>query len=150
MRLIWVSRFLIMGPCMGFFLDYNTTIEIKGKILFDREVGKLPSPSCMKIKFQDVSFADASSTMVKNITIDLSGMTLGSDYDYTMTSFRPEKAYNSYSMSVVMNVGWCADLENNDEWIRKGDYNNDFTHYIDMRQNKTEFNIDIKAMCYGR
>lgn len=134
-------------------LDENKIIQISGKVMFSRNVGTLPTPSCMKIKFKDISLQDASSFTIKETTIDLSGKTLGDEYAYSLTSYKPiEEQLNalSHSMSVVLNVGWCEGMGNSTDWIRVGDFLNTETHYVFWNAENDTYNIDIKAECYGR
>ena len=48
-------------------------------------------------------------------------------------------------MQATLNVGWC---KSGDEWIRKGDYHNDFAQRFELTRGETDARKDISIELY--
>ena len=126
---------------------------VYGSVVFDRETGPLPEDSCLWIKFKDVSLQDASSVTIDTVTIPYAGQNIKDKVKYQMKFKKPVAAelWRTFSVSAVLNVGWCADLKNlkkTKEWIREGDYLSDTRHGVAVLPDIDNYETDIKVRYY--
>ncbi len=114
---------------------------------FKRIPGKLPSPSCVHISLEDAALQDVSSVLYANKVIDVSNVTIGSEYDFELVSKRPKYLHGSYSVSATINVGWCANADSK-SWIRQKDYLTDSQHNVALNENNPDYNIELWMKYY--
>lgn len=124
------------------------SIQISGKItLPDDTPTTFPPKSQMKVKFEDVSIADAPSTILGQTLVDLSSYKKGYPIEYTIKCPRPTHGGPLFSVSAVLTVGWTP-APNSQEWVRLGDYLTDTMFDVDIQQNKTEYKRDFHLIHY--
>ncbi len=81
--------------------------------------------------------------------IDVSNMTIGSEYDFKLVSRAPKNPHDFFSVSAVLNVGWCRKPEA-DEWLRYHDYLTDTSYTLkEMRKKLPEYEITMALKYYG-
>ena len=100
--------------------------KLEGNIILPNEVKSIPEGSCMKVSLEDATKQDtASKTLAKKVikTPELS-YEEGKPISYSLDLKGELNEALDYSMSVVINLAWCAE-EGGKEWIRKGDLIND-------------------------
>lgn len=133
-------------------LHDNETITFNGLVKPKRPPpNTLPEGSCVNVKFEDTSILDASSFVIAEAQFPIATIEDFSDgFPYQLVSKKPlpNQGFRSLTLSAVVNVGWCQDTKS-DEWIRKGDYNNDFAHRVDMFDDMNEYTKDINVKCYA-
>lgn len=123
-------------------------ISIHGSIKFDIKPGKLPKPSCMKIFLEDISLQDVNSVLYHESQYDLSGKTLEETFEYSLKTRKPrDMKYTYYSLSVVLNVGWCPD-KNSKLWVRNNDYLSDVTVKVQLEEDQHDYEINVPAVYY--
>ena len=126
----------------------NQTMRVKGKITFPRPTGRLPFPSCLRIKLADVSLQGAPSVSIKEIKIDVSNTDVGTEYQYILETKKPIAWWKDYAISAMLNKGWCkADGEKKS--IKKGDYWTDTNFRVDITEEREEYLKDISVVCFG-
>ena len=123
-------------------------MKVSGKITFLEPTGKLPSPSCLRIKLSDVSLADVPSVLIKEIKLDVSDQDIGAEYQYEFETKKPVAWWRDYSISAVLNKGWCKQ-EGESRWLRKGDFMTDARFSVDVTEEGNEFLKDFFIRCYG-
>lgn len=126
----------------------NQTMRVKGKITFPQSTGRLPPPSCLRIKLADVSLQDAPSVSIKEIKIDVSNEDVGTEYEYELESKKPIAWWKDYAISATLNKGWCkADGEKKS--IKEGGYWTDTNFRVDITEEGEEYLKDISVVCSG-
>ena len=128
-------------------LDDEGTFIIRGKITFTKKPGKLPPNSCLNLEFKDTAVQDVSSVIYQEDTIDLSEVEIGDSYYYKIKTKKPKLIHDSYSISAVLNVGWCPKAASS-KWIRQKDYVTDTTFNVNFSKPGNEFNRDIFMVWY--
>ena len=48
---------------------------------------------------------------------------------------KPRTQSDIYTISAVLNVGWCSDVTNGSSWLREGDFFNDAAHEFEIKGN---------------
>ena len=122
---------------------------IHGKATFNKAPGKLPPKSCLRLSFQDISIADAPSVLYKEEIIDLSDVEVGDALKYSIKSRKPQVPSIAFSVSAVLNVGWCA-KSGSHPWIKVNDYLTDTSFYVDLTKDKDDYIRDIWISYYGK
>ena len=122
-------------------------IQITGKLRFpaDNTPKSLPAKSHLKVEFEDVSLADASSEVLGSTVVDLTNYKKGEDLEYAIKCKKPAP-HGMFSVSAVLNVGWAP---TKDEWIRKGDYFTDTNIPVDIDDGKSKYEADIDLKMYS-
>ena len=121
---------------------------IRGKIAFKKKPGILPPKSCLRLEFKDTGMADVSSVLYKEESIDVSGVDLSNGYQYKLKTKKPKLLHSSYSVSAVLNVGWCA-KSSSSKWIQKKDYLTDTAFDVDLsKSGKNEYERDLFLVWY--
>jgi len=119
------------------------TVTISGKIQLSPGVGKLPSPSCASVKLIDESkeqaYQQASSSTFLVSGIDISE---GIDYQLFKTNNDALSSLKSYTLTAVVNVGWCKTKYTTD-WIRGNDYVTKQTYNVEIGGEREQYNVDI-------
>ena len=126
----------------------NTTITIRGRVIFPRIPGKLPEGSCLNVRFSDTSMQDASSIELASAQLNVSGMNMAKQFNFMLESNKPaeEENWRTLSIDAVLNVGWCPSPDS-DEWVRKGDYLTDTNFRISMTH-ELVYDKDLPVICY--
>lgn len=124
---------------------------ISGFVQFMDKPGILLKNSCLLIKIQDITAQDVSAVMIQTKIYPLSLFDMSTDFHYTITSRKPmnEKLWRSFSISAILNNGWCAS-SNKDEWIREGDYINDYNVALNITTDSNNVERNISVVCYGK
>lgn len=122
-------------------------MKISGKIEFNKVPGKLPSPSCLNLFFEDISFQDVSSVLYAKKQVDVSGFDMNKTYQYSLETKKPESTKQTYSISVVLNTGWCP-AENSTAWLRNDDFLSEVTVKVPLNKKENEYARDIAAVYY--
>jgi hypothetical protein len=115
-------------------------------------ITNLPTPSCARITLEDVSIADAASTELSAKTLNMSNMDLIRGIIYTLEVNKPLHPWATYSLSVVVNVGWCSSSASgallSDEWVRQGDYFTE-SHHAVVANATTVITRNVELKCLG-
>lgn len=122
-------------------------MTIKGIIDFDKVPGKLPSPSCLNLFFEDISLQDVSSVLYAKKQIDVSGYDMKKQYQYSLETKKPINTKLVYSISVVLNIGWCPN-QNATSWVRNNDYLSESTIKVPLAVEEDIYTRDIIAVYY--
>uniref|UniRef100_A0A7M5UQM9 Uncharacterized protein n=1 Tax=Clytia hemisphaerica TaxID=252671 RepID=A0A7M5UQM9_9CNID len=122
-------------------------IKITGKIIFKTMPTHIPNGSLLKVKFCDVSYADASAITLGISEQEIHGYKFGDILFYEIECDRPGHDCGFVtSMGAVLNMGWKA---YGGEWIREGDYLNNTRHVIHVKdETQNEFSQDIEVVHY--
>jgi len=126
-------------------------MEVFGVVRFNVPTGKLPPNSCLRIKLVDASRMDAAYTIIVSQTYELGGQDPGNAFPYELVAPKPARneLWRFYQLSTVLNVGWCKKPDSS-EWIRQGDYNNVWSHNIQMTAQDDSYEKDINIVKYIR
>eukprot|EP00795_Rhopilema_esculentum_P016580 gene16580-8004_t len=127
----------------------DEVITIRGKVTFEKSPGKLPTPSCLRVVFEDVSVQDDGSVVYKTEEFNVSNSDISAHYDYKFKTKKPKTHHEFYAVSAVLNVGWCASPDSND-WIRNFDFLSDSTIYVPLRDGTTDYEVDVPVIYYCR
>ena len=126
--------------------DSANEISIQGELMFEGSApDRLPVNSYLKVKFEDVSYMDASSVLLGNTVVDLSSYNKATNLKYEIKCKKPDP-HGRYSVSAVLNMGWQPD-ENS--WIKQGDYHTDTHHSVKIEDGKSEYKKDITLARYN-
>ena len=93
--------------------------------------------------------ADAPSVLYKEEIIDLSNVEVGDVLKYSIKSRKPQMPNRLFSISAVLNVGWCAKTESH-PWIKVNDYLTDTSFYVNLTEDKDDYIQDIWITYYGK
>lgn len=129
----------------------DENVNISGKIVFPKNVGMLPKPSCLKIKIRDVSSFDVNSHLLAMKIVDLSNVNVEKFFTYTLLSKKPvnEHLNRGYTISAVLNIGWCH-RESEFPWLRIGDFLALSEHTIFLQDGQDTYNQNIFVECYSK
>ena len=124
---------------------------IEGNINFPKPIGELPSNSCMRIAFADVSLADKDALIIADEFIDLTHMNIGQSYAYVLESKKPigRSLSKIYTVAATVNMGWCP-KPSADEWVRDNDYVTDVDHYVTLTESENSYIVDVNLVCFGK
>ena len=126
--------------------DSPNEITVHGELMFEASApDSLPANSSLEVKFEDVSYMDASSTLLGKNVVDLSGYNKATHLRYEIKCRKPDP-HGSYSLSAVLNVGWQA---NKNSWIQQGDYHTDTYHAVKIEDGKNDYKKDITLARYN-
>ncbi len=80
----------------------------------------------MRVDLKDSRLADAPSKMIAKQIVKTPSLKIeeGKQLMYKIELNGKLSDLTRYTVSAVINMGWCAD-ENGSEWLRKGDFLND-------------------------
>ena len=120
---------------------------IRGELSFDKAPGKLPKPSCLNFIFEDISFQDVKSVLYAEKRIDVSGVDMKKKIKYSLETKKPKDIKADFTMSVVLNIGWCPD-KNSTSWLRNHDFLSDTTFRVPLSLEEVEYSKDIAAVYY--
>lgn len=123
-------------------------MRISGKITFSEPTGKLPFPSCLRIRLADISLQDVPSVLIEEIQIDVSNQDVGTEYRYELETKKPIAWWRDYAIRAVLNKGWCKQ-KGGDKWLRKGDYNTETSFRVPITEEGENFVKDVFVTCYG-
>ena len=134
---------------MDFAISFlgNESITITGNVDFDKTPGKLPSPSCLNIFFEDVSFQDVESVLYEKKQIDVSGLDMKKQYKYSLETKKPVDMKLDFSISAVLNIGWCPS-ENSSSWLRNYDFLSKANVKVPIQPEENLYTRDIIAVYY--
>lgn len=120
--------------------------------MLPKELGALPKSSCLLVTVKDVSITEGPSYILASDYIDMSGEYVNQTIEYTLRSPKPPKVYSdrAYSVSAVLNLGWCKRTSPTGEWIKKGDYLSVKKHLIQFDYKQDEYETNIDLICYGK
>lgn len=120
--------------------DSANEITVHGELMFEGTApDRLPANSHLQVKFEDVSYMDASSVTLGEIMVDLSSYNKATNLKFEIKCKKPDPQ-GSYSLSAVLNMGWQADK---DSWIKQGDYHTDTHHSVKIEDGKSDYKKDI-------
>ena len=122
-------------------------MTIQGVMMFNKIPGKLPEPSCLKLFFEDISFQDVKSVLYAAETWDMSGIELQQKFKYSFLTRKPKDLKSVYSVSIVLNVGWCPGNETT-SWIRNNDYLSDSSLKVPLKEDEDTYIRDIPIVFY--
>ena len=108
---------------------------------------RLPRDSCLIVYVQDNRQCfNCDIPVLGKIRINNPKMNADKTISYKLR-FKPGEfgGPSGYSLTATLNMGWC---KNNDEWIRYGDYNNDYSHTFYMQPDRSDAYRDIKINLY--
>jgi hypothetical protein len=130
-------------------LSETEFVTVSGEVRFPKALGQLPAGSCLSVAFQDQSLMDVASSTIKQEIYQLGGKDVGKKVQYSLTFGKP-LSYQSpfFALQSVLNVGWCP-KENDDEWLREGDYFHDDTIAVSLKKKKTNYKKNITLMKHG-
>ena len=136
----WFGFFIIFGISLRTGLSLKLSGKaLEGGIKFpaDKVPDNLEPGSCLTVKLDDVSLQDTSSTVIMRAVVkDLEkSYKKGESLKYKL-EFPGDKDLDDkkdYSVSAVLNNGWCAKEDSND-WIKKGDFLTDTTNPVDIKR----------------
>ena len=114
---------------------------------FDEAPGKLPSPSCLNIFFEDISFQDVASVLYAKKQINVSGIDMKKQYRYSLQTRKPKDIKLVFSISVVLNIGWCPGKDSI-SWLRNHDFLSEANVKVPLKPNEFEYARDIIAVYY--
>merc|ERR1711942_105951 len=123
-------------------------ITIKGKILLptDKDV-TFPEGSFLIVSCDDISASDGPSVNLERVEIDVSNKSSKNDILYTLKA-NPILGVE-ISISAFINMGWKGDFKDpKGDWIRKGDYHNEFSHHLRVKKGVTSYEEDIAMVQY--
>ncbi len=124
---------VICFSCYAEATDY-TGKTLQGNILLPNEVKEIPDGSCMRVKLQDTMLADAAAKTLLQQKVDKPDLKVeNGTVGYILELKGDLSDVNEYTISVVVNMGWCAE-ENGKEWIRKGDLLNDTQFKVQLKE----------------
>ena len=107
-----------------------------------------PRRSCVKITVQPFIMCSGdfpcnipvyASTYLKNFMIE------DGKISYEVT-FEPERFPEEVSIGAVFNNGWCS--ENQDDWLRNGDYFNEYSQTVRIHQKKRVYTKNFEINRY--
>ena len=102
----------------------------------------------MKIFLEDISLQDVSSILYHEAQYDLSSKTLTKTYEYSLKTRKPKDLKSTYySLSVVLNVGWCPD-KGSKLWVRNNDFLSDVTVKVQFEEDQNDYKINVPAVYY--
>ena len=102
----------------------------------------------MKIFLEDISLQDVNSVLYHEAQYDLSSKTLTEAFEYSLKTRKPKDIKSTYySLSVVLNVGWCPD-KNSKLWVRNNDYLSDVTVKVQLEKDQDDYEINVPAVYY--
>lgn len=121
-------------------------MTIHGTIKFLQDTPtSFPKKSCLAVKFEDTSRADASAVQVANQLIEEADLKLTNGMlSYNMSFVKPTPG--EYSVSAVLNMGWCS--RNGDDWMHGGDYLTTTTFNVEVTAQKNLYEADIELEHY--
>ena len=127
-------------------------VIIKGKIIFPREMGELPEPSCVTLELKELSYSQAFSNVIATHKFYIyENSVYNNALDYKLHSKRPvpEHLGRLYVLTAVVNIGWCREA-NSIQWIEKGDYITMIHNRIMLNMYQDEYVGYIHVSCYGK
>lgn len=97
------------------------------------------------MKVQDNRIADGPSIDISKRVFKYQDLKLHDGaLSYNLTFTKPTEESNvEYTVSAVLNMGWCSDDKN--EWIRGGDYLTTTSFGIDVSDKKDLYKADIEV-----
>ena len=123
---------------------------ISGLVILPTTV-EIPPKSCLVVRFQDITIADISSRLIATQVVHFDEVLTVDVIDYSINSKMPlaEDINRIYSVSAVLNMGWCSRSEENLKYVEKKDYLSDVRNTVILNNNQDEYIKDINIRCYG-
>ncbi len=148
MQFIYSAIFLHAFPeILDISLTGEGKITIEGKLKFDKAPGKMPNSSCLKIEFEDVALQDVASILYEEEEYEIAGDDIGKSFSYKMETRRPKSLVGVYSMSAVLNVGWCPEQKDK-EWVRDNDFLSETIARVPLNDTQDRYQVDIPVVFY--
>ena len=122
-------------------------MTIRGTVDFDKTPGLLPSPSCLNLFFEDVSVQDVKSVVYAKKQIDVSNFDMKKQYNYLFETMMPNDTKLTFTISVVLNVGWCPS-ENSTSWVRNKDFLSKSAVEVPLNPDEILYTRDVIAVYY--
>lgn len=116
---------------------------------FPKSVGKLPKSSCLIVIFRDTTYADASAIYLAEKKIDMSNVSIDLTYPYEIKSSKPKPSWREYSVTAILNRGWCPD-NRTQEWLRTGDFFMDTRHRVGVNPYSNKYEVDLEMVIDGK
>lgn len=89
------------------------------------------------------------SVTIETKIINVTSFHLINGIKYEISARKPEHDAHMYSLSVTVNVGWCAAQNmSGDEWLKAGDYIDAQLRDINHQFGETNFTCDVDLKCY--
>lgn len=96
---------------------------------------------------------DVSAFIFASTRFDVTGKNLNEGILYTLSSSKPVERdlWRTYSISVIVNVGWCpTKKDKSNEWLKKGDYLTATQHTVKLNGNENSYVTDVIVECNGK
>jgi uncharacterized lipoprotein YbaY len=131
-------------------MSEDIEVTIDGELIFPDEVGMIPQESCLMIRLKDATRSDAFSDILSSTSINLGGRYIGKTTEYTFTTPKPLSKFfpRLFSLSAVVNIGWCGKYSASGEWIREGDYLTTSPNHIMFEENRDIYGQNFNLVCY--
>eukprot|EP00794_Sanderia_malayensis_P011265 gene11265-12445_t len=126
----------------------NKNIVLHGTLKLNRKLSSLPKDSCLVVKVEDTSIADAPSTTIASKVFKGQALQLTKQgIPYKMIFEKPEERGLSYTISATLNVDWCTD--GGSKWIQNGDYLTATSYPLEITKDKDTYQEDVEMEYYG-
>ena len=118
----------------SFFLPFVVAddLTITGRLLFEGGQPIVPPGSFYYVELRDISLMDAPSEVLDVYIGEIDKIKENNTFSFTLTlkeEERRKRTRNHLAISAVLNRGWQRQ-EGGDEWIRKGDYSNEYIETV--------------------
>jgi uncharacterized lipoprotein YbaY len=129
-------------------------VKVSGDIVFPDLARRLPQPSCVVVKLNDVTDGRTSSYILSTMQYNVMGDLNQQKLKYSLYTAVPCQGENeegqlvirTLSVNVVLNVGWCQD--NQGDWVRPGDYISTNNFQVNLQRNNNLFFKNVQLECH--
>ena len=126
--------------------DSKRSINVSGNVILPDDV-KLPlaDGSCLNVYIQEEKFCINCTNPILGKTKLLDPIVKDKRIWYTIEADISSVSV-SYVLQATLNNGWCG---NKEEWIRYNDFNNDYSHTVQVLEGMNNVRKDIKVDRYA-
>ena len=106
----------------------------------------IPNKSCLSVTIREnilcqddsiyCEIPEVASLIIRNVTITKSKIPFE-------VALIPRPSAGPYTISVVLNLGWCQKDASDGTWIKPGDYHNTVAHEFEVRELEDEIEKDV-------
>ena len=109
---------------------------------------KLPlaKGSCLNVYIQEEKLCRSCTNSILGETKLLDPIVKDKRISYTMEADISSVDSVSYVLQATLNIGWCG---NKEEWIRYNDFNNEYSHTVQVLEGMNNVQKDIKVGRYA-
>ena len=127
--------------------EYKRFINVYGNVILPDDV-KLPlaNGSCLNVYIQEEKFCRNCTNPILGETKLLDPIVKDKRISYTMEADISSVDSVSYVLQATLNIGWCG---NKEEWIRYNDFNNEYSHTVQVLEGMNNVQKDIKVGRYA-